>query len=145
MPIDYQVDHDHRIVLAAAHGTLSADDMFQYQQEVWSRPDVAGYDELVDMSDVRAAAQPTSDRIRALAERAAGMDAARGRGKFAIVAPQQEFFGLGRMYEAYREMASGTRSVAVFRDRAQALLWLAGGDSAPDAGSSGSSGAKPPG
>jgi hypothetical protein len=52
MPIDHHIDHDRRLVLAEGHGTVSADEIFRYQSEVWSRPDVAGYDELVDMSRV---------------------------------------------------------------------------------------------
>jgi hypothetical protein len=52
MPIGYRVDHNRRLVAARAHGILVAEDLFGYQREAWSRPDVAGYDELVDMRAV---------------------------------------------------------------------------------------------
>jgi hypothetical protein len=135
MPIEYRVDHDRRLVLAEAHGTLSTDEIFRYQREVWSRPDVIGYDELADMSDVRDVTQTTPGRMRELAGLSASMDPERGRSRFAIVAPQQEIFGLGRMYEAYRGLANrSTKRVAVFRDRVEALRWLSGEGAAPDAG-----------
>jgi hypothetical protein len=133
--MEFRVDHDRRLVVAEGHGTVSLEELMQYQRDVWARSDAAGYDELMDMTDVRAALQPTPARMKELAESAATMDASRGRSRFAIVAPQHEFFGLGRMYEAYRGMASrSTRQVAVFRDRAQAMLWLAGEGPALDAG-----------
>jgi hypothetical protein len=135
MPIEYRVDPDRRLVVAEGHGTVSFEEITQYQRDLWARSDLAGYDELMDMTDVQAALQPTPARMKELAELAATMDSAHGRSRFAIVAPQHEFFGLGRMYEAYRGMASrSTRQVAVFRDRAQAMLWLAGGGPALDAG-----------
>ncbi len=48
MPIAYQIDHERRRVVATAQGRLSGGDMFGYQNEVWSRPDVAGYDEIIE-------------------------------------------------------------------------------------------------
>jgi len=45
--------------------------------------------------------------------------------KFAIVAPQALPFGLGRMYEMYREMNEhSTKQVRVFRTRQKAVEWL---------------------
>jgi hypothetical protein len=50
VPIDYLINHERRVVLARCRGVLTDEDVFGYQHEVWSRPEVAGYDELVDMS-----------------------------------------------------------------------------------------------
>jgi hypothetical protein len=50
MPLAHRIDHRLRLVLAWASGTLTDEEVFAYQKEVWSRPDVAGYDELVDMT-----------------------------------------------------------------------------------------------
>jgi hypothetical protein len=133
MPIEYRVDHEARRVLADGHGTISAEEIFGYQREAWSRPDVQGYDELVDMTDVKEIVEPTPHNMRALARFSAGMDPPGGGSRFAIVAPQALAYGLGRMYEAFREMPpGGTKVVSVFRDRASALAWLAGSD-APEA------------
>jgi hypothetical protein len=52
MPIDYHIDHAHRLVVARGRGIFSTSDVMTYQLEVWSQPEVAGFDELVDMSGV---------------------------------------------------------------------------------------------
>lgn len=48
MPIEYTIDHERRLVLAKATGVFTDEDVFGYQKEVWSRPDVDGYSELVE-------------------------------------------------------------------------------------------------
>jgi hypothetical protein len=86
---------------------------------------VAGYDELVDMSRVEHFAEPSSESVRRLAELSARMDPPAASARFAIVAPQDVAFGLGRMYETYRALNQrSTKQVAVFRDRAAATRWL---------------------
>jgi hypothetical protein len=67
MPLEHRIDHRLRLVLARAIGTLTDDEIFAYQREVWSRPDVAGYDELVDMSDVEHVAVSSTHRVAELA------------------------------------------------------------------------------
>jgi hypothetical protein len=125
VPIEYCVNHKQRIVVAWVIGSFSAQDMLIYQHEVWSRPDVAGYDELVDMTDVREFVHPTPERIRELALLSASMDVLSGGGKFAIVAPRDLAFGLGRMYETYRALEPrSTKEVGVFRTRPEALAFL---------------------
>ena len=134
MPLEHRIDHRLRLVLTRAIGTLTDEEIFAYQREVWSRPDVAGYDELVDMSDVEHVAVPSTDRVTQLASFSAAMDARAPASRFAIVAPRDYEFALGRMYEAHRELDSrGTKRVGVFRTRAEALAWL-GLEGEPPAG-----------
>jgi hypothetical protein len=88
---------------------------------------VAGYDELVDMTDVEeiAAPAPAGPRMQQLAGEAAAQDAPTGAGKFAIVAPSALAFGLARQYQTYRELDVRTKKqVGVFRTRAEALAFL---------------------
>lgn len=125
MPLEHRIDHRLRLVMTRAIGTLTDDEIFAYQREVWSRPDVAGYDELVDMSAVDHVALPSIDRVAQLASFSAAMDPRAPVSRFAIVASRDFEFGLGRLYEARREMDSrGTKRVSVFRSRAEALAWL---------------------
>jgi len=125
MPIEYKIDHERRIVLARGRGTLTVQDLFAYQHEVWSHSELAGYSELMDMSAVEHIARPSSERIQTLASLSAQMDAPETVSKFAIVAPGDQAFGLGRMYEIYRELDElSTKQVAVFRTMAAALEWL---------------------
>jgi hypothetical protein len=125
MPIDYSIDPARRLVSAKGRGTLTEEEIFTYQQEVWSRADVRGFNELMDMTDVELTNPPPTERLRRLANFSASMDPAEPKSKFAIVAPQLLTFGLGRMYEAYRSMESkSTKEVAVFRSLPEALAFL---------------------
>jgi hypothetical protein len=125
MPIEYEIDHDRRLVLATARGILTEDDIFGYQREVWSRGDVAGYDELIDMSDVEQIVSPQTSRIMDLAGLSASMDTRDTVTKFAIVAPGDLAYGLGRMYETYRSLnEKSTKQVGVFRSMQEALAWI---------------------
>lgn len=63
MPIEYQIDHDRRFVSARAIGNLTAEDIFNYQREVWSLPEARGYNELIDMSNVKEIVSPTNDKL----------------------------------------------------------------------------------
>ena len=125
MPVAYQIDHVQRLVIASPHGVLTDEDIFGYQQEVWSRADVKGYDELIDMAGVTQVEFVSSKRIAFLADLSASMDAPALTSKLAIIATADLHFGLARMYETYRETArQGTKLVRVFRDRNEALQWL---------------------
>jgi hypothetical protein len=125
MPIEYDVDHERRLVRARALGLITAETLFEYQQAVWSDPALAGYDELVDMSGVEQVDAPSSSNVSALAGFSARMDGHINPTKFAIVAPDDLTYGLGRMYQAFREMKPGsTKEVAVFRSLPDALAWL---------------------
>ena len=125
MPLDYRVDHTRRLVHAEARGDLTDHDVFGYQREVWSRTDVAGYDELVDMSKVGHIQVPSADRIKELVHLASGMDPRDPPSKFAIVAPDNLAHDLARYFQAYRELdPRSTKRVNVFRTMPEALGWL---------------------
>jgi hypothetical protein len=134
MPIQYQIDPVARLVIARAEGVLTEKDVFAYQTEVWSRPEVAGYNELVDMTAVTkiemiAQAQDTMKKLASLSSR---MDHPAIESKLVIVAPDNLSFGYGRMYEAFRGMEKGgTKTVHVFRSPAEALTLL-GIEAIPD-------------
>jgi hypothetical protein len=125
VPITYRIDRDRRLVVARGTGTLTDADVFGYQREVWSCPDVTGYDELVDMTAVESIVVPSAERVRDLAALLATMDPPSGASKFAIVAPQTVAYGLGRMYETNREVSPrGTKQVEIFRTMDEALAYL---------------------
>ena len=125
MPIVYRIDHENRVVLAAGHGVLQTEDFFGYQKTVWSRPDVQGYDELVDMSGVTDMPTASTDRIKELATLAAAMDPKATSSRFAIVASADIAYGLGRMFQAYRDLnPRSTKEVSVFRTMEEALAYL---------------------
>lgn len=125
MPIDVRIDHERKLVVARVHGAMSDEETFGYQRRVWSDPEVAGYDELVDMTAVGAIHLPSSARARELAALSASMDIPGPETKMAIIAPTDEAFGLGRMFEMMRELQPGSRrKVGVFRTEAEAMAFL---------------------
>jgi hypothetical protein len=125
MPIEFTIDHARRLVTATARGMLSGQDVFGYQRTVWSRADVQGYNELLDMRAVEGIDLPSVDNLRALAQLSASMDIPATSSKFAIVATSDEAFGLSRMYETYRHLeGKSTKQVAVFRTLTEAYAYL---------------------
>ncbi len=131
MPITARVDHARRLVVARASGILIDEEVFGYQRDIWSRADVAGYDELIDMTAVEDVAVPSAKRVRELAALSASMDRPsraehrEGKSRFAIVAPKDFAHAIGTMYEIFRQMdPSSTKQVAVFRTMSEALGFL---------------------
>jgi len=125
MSIVYRIDHQRRLVVARGLETVTGPDIFGYQESVWSRGDVSGYNELVDMTAVKKIEFESSDRARDLASLSASTDHPVGTAKFAIVAPSDQAFGLGQMYKAYRSLdAKSTKQVGVFRTMEEALAFL---------------------
>ncbi len=126
MPIDFVIDHEQRLIMTKARGTMTHEDIMGYQQAIRSRPELIGYNELVDMSRVEGIALQSIERVRELAARSAGMDGDSPPSRFAIFAPTEEAFGLGRMYQTYRSLDErSTKQVGVFRTMEEAMAFLA--------------------
>ncbi len=125
MPITYRVHPVHRLVVARAEGHLTIDDFTGYMREAWTKPDVVGFNELVDVTGQESLADPTGDQLQALARMSAQLEPPVPGVKTAVVASDDLLYGLGRMYEAFRATAQGsTRTVGVFRTRTEALAFL---------------------
>ena len=127
MPITYEIDHDRKLVRARIAGTFSRDDALQYQKHVWSLPEVRGYNQLIDASEMGHVdiPFPSADAMRELSSLAASMDDPTVKTRFAIVATSAFAYGLARMYATYRALdARSTRSVSVFRSVEDAMVWL---------------------
>jgi len=125
MPIEYRIHHRQRLVVARGSGTVTDQDVFGYQRKAWSDPSIVGYDELVDMTKVQGFAIPSVGRVQELADLSAAMDHRVSESKFAIVAPNDLAYGLGRMYETYRAInPASSKKVSVFRTLPEALNHL---------------------
>ena len=125
MPIRYRIDHPRRLVAAAGFGTITDEDVFGYQTSVWSRGDVAGYEELIDFTAVEHIVPPPVERVQELATLSASMESSHSSSRMAIVAPSDVAYGLGRMFQAFRSLADDdTRKVDVFRTREEARAFL---------------------
>ena len=125
MPLSYEIDTKHRLVIAKGHGVLTYEDLIAYQTDVWSRREVLGFDEIVDVSDVDKIAYDSPRQVSALADHAASLDSERET-HLAIVAPDYGAYGLARMYQIFRGLQSKCpKKVEVFRSFDQASLWIA--------------------
>jgi hypothetical protein len=80
---------------------------------------------LFDLGQVREIEFISTHRVAELAALAEQMDPAGICSRLAIVAASDLHFGLARMYQSQRELAThGTREVRVFREAKCAREWL---------------------
>ncbi len=125
MPITYAINHDRKLVIATGLGAIVPKDVYDYQREVWSQPEVVGYNEIVDFSAVEDIQYESGDRISEFARFSADMDRTGVISKLAIVAPADLSYGIGRMYQSYRELQGHTeKQVGVFRTMEDAEKWI---------------------
>lgn len=126
MPIDHRIDAERRLVVAQAKGELTIEEILSYQREVLSRPEVAGFDELVDVRGVERFVGATAERARTIARLSASSDRpGEPPGRMAIVVSDELGFGLARMYESVRDTTPGSnKQIKIFRDHDEALRWV---------------------
>jgi hypothetical protein len=128
MPYDLSVDHDLRLVTATVRGDVTEADLFAYNDDpIWSSGTVAGYGEMIDVTETTGFDYPIAASLPHFADSSARRDPPRElAGPLLIVAADDYFFGLARMYQSLRELHPLTqRRVGAFRTREEALAWLA--------------------
>lgn len=125
MPVTYEIDTDRRLVLARGTGLLRSSEIVRYMNEVWTNPEVVGFDAVFDLTNVEDIEFQSSDAVRGVAEVAARTDSPDTQARLAIVATADYAFGVSRMYQSYRQMHKrATKEVAVFRSFEEALTWI---------------------
>jgi hypothetical protein len=125
MPIDYRIDRRRKTVVVTPRGRLTHGEMMAYQKEVWTRPELRAFNELVDMSVVDRLDLRSPNEIFKLAALAAGMDEGKPQTRMAIVASDRLHAALGQMYRASRTgHPSNRREIEVFPNLEEALDWL---------------------
>jgi hypothetical protein len=128
MPYDFLIDHDLRLVISTVHGDVTEADVFAYSNDpIWSRQELRGYSEMIDVTQARKITFHLVATLPLFADRSARRDLpGELAGNLLIVAADDLYFGLGRMYQTLRELHPLTqRKVGVFRTRQDALAWLA--------------------
>jgi len=125
MSIEYHIDHDRRLVVTTASGKLTAEDFFNFKRDAWSLPEVRGFNELVDASKLEEISSLTFEKISELAKLSANMDGSTISTNLAIVASDTFAYGMGRLYEAFRNLnPKSTKKVSVFRSMQEANDWI---------------------
>jgi hypothetical protein len=128
MPYDLRIDHDMRLVIATVWGDVTESEVLAYENEsLWSLPELRGYSELIDVIRVNEITFRLARHFPRFADTSARKDLpGEAAGCLLIVAADDFHFGLGRMYQAHRELHPSTqRKVGVFRTMDDALVWLA--------------------
>jgi hypothetical protein len=119
MPISYHIDPTRQIVRTTATGTLTDDDIMDMKRRLAA--DAAFRPGMRELSDVRAVTelQVTPFGVR----RMLALDAEQAaRHQLAIVACQDEVFGMARMYELLS--TDEPSPIGVFRTYDEAATWL---------------------
>ncbi len=125
MPIDVEIDSVRRLVIGTPRGTMTHGDMESYQKSVWTRPELAGFHELIDMTQVEQVAFVSPEWVGEIASLAAGLDAPQLSTRMAIVAVSEFHVALARLYRTLRSSdPRSTREVRIFPSMAEALAWL---------------------
>lgn len=125
MPLHTWIDPRRRLVAAHGTGFVADTDVFLYQTTIWTRPDVAGFDEVVDMGDVADIRVDSPTRTEDLARVASAMDSWYAGARLAVVAATEPVFALAQQYAQLRQQhGKGQKRVGVFRTRGEAEEWL---------------------
>ena len=129
MPITYTIHKELGLVVTRFTGHVGDEEFVGLYRTMLHDDDyVLGTNELADLRAVEDLDLSTKAlrRVEAItAERYAGASAGF---RTAIIAPRDQAYGIGRMYEVFAE--EGPENVRVCRDPADALEWL---DLDPDA------------
>jgi hypothetical protein len=128
MPYQVRIDHDLRLLVVTLRGDMTEAEVLEYQQEAaWTQPELLGYSELVDLTRVSEFTFGIARYLPMFADWSARRDPPGDlAGCLLIVAADDFHFGLGRMYQAHRELhPHSQRKVGVFRSMDEALTWLA--------------------
>jgi hypothetical protein len=120
MPCCYAIDKARRLVITTAWDRVTFADAKGHQDELYADPAFSrDFNQLIDATAVTHI-DASADEIRMLASRNIFSPESRR----AIVANQPLIFGIGRMLQAYFNMAVGKEQANVFYNREAALKWL---------------------
>jgi hypothetical protein len=121
MPISYRIDDARRRLYTRAEGLVTFAEM-RVHVNTELNPEAATYSELIDCSN--ATTNVTAAEIRQLAMERKKVDTQQRRpGPVAVVANNDVFFGMLRMYDA---LTDPIRPLQVFREAREAERWLDG-------------------
>lgn len=120
MPVRSAIHKNLRLVITIEEGRVTFDDMRTNQDRLLNDPDFDP--EFNQLSDVTLATDTdlSPDNIRTLFKRKVFSVRARR----AVIASNAFNYGIARMLETYVELSKNGPTVAVFRDRGSALMWL---------------------
>lgn len=124
MPVTSTPDHQLRIVFTVCSGTVSLEDIENYQHTVWLDPEIYGYNELFDLDDADFSQLDFSDLIT-IAQTASKLYTLDPNSRFAFLTKTSRHDELAGFYITAKSMTPGpTRELEKFTSREKALNWL---------------------
>lgn len=118
MAINFHIDKVNRRIYSKATGLVTFEDLLNHiKSEV--EPEIASFSEIFDCTD--ATTDLTVEQVRALAEERRHIAQTRSAAPAAVVATNDLFFGMLRMFDMLTETI---RPMRVFRDVRSAEQWL---------------------
>lgn len=122
MPIAHRFDPALRTLFVDFSGEINEAELVDAARKLAADPSIPpGRRELVDLSGIEAT-DVTAAALRRVAHIYAETDVRPEESRVAIVAPGDLYYGLSRMYEAFREPSP--LEIRVFRDLPEARAWL---------------------
>ena len=121
MPISYTIDTERKLILTKAWGALSDQDLLNHKAALSRDP--AFQPGMRELSDVRSIERldVTSRGVRAMVAHDDTQPGPGGPHRMALVVPNDEVFGMARMYQT---MGGADKPIRIFRDIAIAEAWL---------------------
>ena len=117
MPIDFVLDHKHRLVLITMHGEVGIADIVTSAHKIMAISDVGGYNTIADISNVETMPQFSAVQLNQLALLFLGaypLDTRKPR--LALIAANDAVHGVARSFEDYCDSGSSShKRVGVFR------------------------------
>ena len=120
MPFKCAIDKAQRLVVVTASDCFTAADLRAIQNQLRQDPDFnPEFDLLTDLTEVKVFEISVSE-ARTIAQAPVFSP----RSRRATVASEPSVFGIGRLMQAYRQVADLQERGRVFYDRKEALKWL---------------------
>lgn len=120
MPVDYEIDHQNRLVIATAHGPVVLQEILDYFDAVTVN-NAASYAKLFDASEMDP--QLSDDDVMVVGARVSAYAAYDPRGAVAVVARTTDARDAVRRYMNF---AGAKRSIQLFTSVDDARAWLLG-------------------
>lgn len=120
MPIRYVIDKKRRLVITAGWGRVIFAQMKAHQDQLISDPEFdPSFNQLIDATGT-VALDISTEEAQIMASRQVFSSSS----KRAFLATNPTVFGMGRLMEAYHEIANVREQVCVFSDLALTLQWF---------------------
>lgn len=127
MPITVTINREARLVHAIATGEISNADLIAYQEDVWVKGDVTGFDGIFDGSRADFS-RVNFTGLLAFSQNSARIDRGTPQSKLAIVVSSDYLRQLAEFYRTAKEALPGdSRTTRIFDTFEDAFAWISNG------------------